>query len=57
MRLAEWLAAVRDMAATAPYDGMCQACADACHGEGHDHDPDEFPRPCGAYRLWWLSAA
>lgn len=56
MELAAWLAAVRDMAVTAPYGDMCTPCADACRREGHDHGEDEFPRPCGAYRLWWPHA-
>jgi hypothetical protein len=56
MGLAEWLAAVRDMAVTAPFGDMCNECCRVC-ARTHQHDADEFPRPCGAYRMWWPSAA
>jgi hypothetical protein len=57
LTLAGFLDAVRDMAATAVYGSMCRECGDACQAERHQHEPDEFPRPCGAYRLWWPCAA
>lgn len=57
MGLAEWLAAVRDMAVTAPYGDMCNGCCRVC-ARTHQHDgADAFPRPCGAYRMWWPHAA
>lgn len=50
MSLAEWLDAVRDMAATAPYGDVCDQCARGCL-----HEPeDAFGPPCAAcHRPWW----
>lgn len=57
MKLSEWRAAVLDMAVTAPFGDMCNGCSRDC-ARTHQHDnADVFPRPCGAYRLWWPHAA
>jgi hypothetical protein len=57
MRLADWLAVVRDMAVTAPFGDMCNGCCRVCARTHQHDDADAFPRPCGAYRLWWPHTA
>jgi hypothetical protein len=57
MKLGDWRAAVLDMAVTAPFGDLCNGCCRACARTHQHDDADTFPRPCGAYRLWWPHAA
>lgn len=53
MKLSEFLDAVRDMAATAPYGDMCMQCGKAC-----ECPPDALLLDtCLAHRTWWPHAA
>ena len=57
MKLGDWRAAVLDMAVTAPFGDLCNGCCRACARTHQHDDADAFPRPCGAYRLWWPHTA
>ena len=55
MKLPGFLAAVQDMAATAPYGDMCTRCSKECD-QAHHHDAEGDPLSCGAYALCWPHA-
>jgi hypothetical protein len=52
MDLGTWLAAITDMAATAPYGDTCEQCDRACTC------PPDVPLldTCAAHRTWWPHA-
>jgi hypothetical protein len=54
--LAAFVAAVRDMAVTAPFADLCGACSDDC-ARDHRPGPDDGPCRCGQSCYWPYAAA